>query len=154
MLRFFSSKPQRTKKRFPHSSLRTRSAHTCSANQSIMWLCGRKSRLPKRSWRPMRAGQCSQQSGQQNVPQRTGSRTGPHPDEELGEHGQFGHGTFAEGHGGYRGQSHEQPDLPGQLGQPGESHECWEIKDRKTKTMRATDTHIQQCPHTPLQTQV
>lgn len=49
MLRFFSSKPQRTKMMFPHSSLRRCFAHTCSANHLIIALWGRKSRLPNRS---------------------------------------------------------------------------------------------------------
>lgn len=38
MLRFFSSKPQRTKKRLPHNSLSSCFAHTCSANHSIIRL--------------------------------------------------------------------------------------------------------------------
>lgn len=38
MLRFFSSKPQRMKNRFPHSSLSRCLPHTCSANHWIISL--------------------------------------------------------------------------------------------------------------------
>ena len=51
MLRFSSSKPQRRKKRLPHSSLRTTLLQMFSANHLIMSFWGRKFFLPNRSCR-------------------------------------------------------------------------------------------------------